>query len=173
MYTAGQKRPYVVPNNALFSNTVYPQTIVLSPSCTPIPIGRSGLNMAGTQRRILRNVFLTANGNKLFDSEDTDYFTQYVPFRYLNGNGMPMNDYGLATQAEMWPIHVYSFALNGSAIEQPTGTLNTSRIDRLEMDVDVEPIPVGAMYTYELDVFVETLNFVEISSGMGGLKFAK
>jgi hypothetical protein len=84
-----------------------------------------------------------------------------------------MNDYGLATQAEMWPLHVYSFALHGSEADQPTGTLNTSRIDRLEMDVDVEPIPVGAMYTYELDVFVETLNFLEISSGLGGLKYAR
>jgi hypothetical protein len=41
------------------------------------------------------------------------------------------------------------------------------------MDVDVEPIPFLANYTYELQVFVETLNFLEISSGMGGLKFAK
>jgi hypothetical protein len=73
----------------------------------------------------------------------------------------------------MWPLYTYSFALKSSEIDQPTGTLNTSRIDRLEIDVDVEPIPVDANYKYELQVFVETLNFVEISSGMGGLKFAK
>jgi len=165
MYTTGIKRPYAVP---ISGYVTYVQI-----GTQFVSISRSGLNIAGTQRNILRNVFLTANGNTLFDSEDTNYFSQYVPFRYLKGNSMPYNDYGLATQGEMWPIHTYSFALHGSEAEQPTGTLNTSRIDRLEMDVDVEPIPIGAMYTYELDVFVETLNFLEVSSGLGGLKFAK
>ena len=167
MYTAGNKRPYGTPS-ANYVTTITPAT---GGQC--ITVSRSGINIPGTQRNILRNVFLTANGNTLFDSEDTNFFSQYVPFRYLKGYGMPFNDYGLATQAEMWPIHTYSFSLHGSEVEQPTGTLNTSRIDRLEMDVDVESIPIGARYTYELDVFVETLNFLEISSGLGGLKFAK
>jgi len=168
MYTAGPQRPYGVPQ----SERDYVTRVVL-PNAQTRTAKRSGLNIQGTQRNILRNVFLTANGNTLFDSEDTNFFTQYVPFRYLKGYGMPYGDYGLATQGEMWPIHTYSFALRGSESDQPTGTLNTSRIDRLEMDVDVESIPVGARYTYELDVFVETLNFVEISAGLGGLKFAK
>ena len=174
MYTTGSERPYGVPTSAenYVMNIVYTSSTLPPTSVTSIA-SRSGLNIQGTQRNILRNVFLTANGNTLFDSEDTDFFSQYVPFRYLKGYGMPYRDYGLATQGEMWPIHTYSFALNGSEIEQPTGTLNTSRIDRLEMDVDVESIPIGARYTYELDVFVETLNFLEISSGLGGLKFAK
>jgi hypothetical protein len=118
-------------------------------------------------------MFLTANGQPLFDSEDSNYFTEYVSYQYLRGNTAPFDDYGLASQSEMWPIHCLSFAIDGSSVEQPMGTLNTSRIDRLEMDLDVEPIPVGARYTYELQVFVETLNFLEISSGLGGLKFAK
>ena len=139
----------------------------------PVAIGRSGLNIPGLQRRIIRSAFITANGNQLFDSQDPAFFTTYVPYRYLKGDGVPFNDYGLATQSEMWPLHTYSFALDGSHIEQPSGTLNMSRINKLEIDVDVEPIPVLANYTYELQVFVETLNFVEISAGMGGLKFAK
>lgn len=167
MYTVGNQRPYGIPL------VNYVKTITPAAGGQCITVSRSGINIPGTQRNILRNVFLTANGNTLFDSVDTNFFSQYVPFRYLKGYGMPFNDYGLATQAEMWPIHTYSFSLHGSEIEQPTGTLNTSRIDRLEMDVDVESIPIGARYTYELDVFVETLNFLEISSGLGGLKFAK
>jgi len=165
--TQGANRPFAAPvNPASYPNKVYING-------KPTDIGRSGLNIPGLQRRILRNVFLTANGTQLFDSEDPSYFTEYVPYRFLNGNTVPFNDYGLASQSEMWPIHTYSFALHGSSVEQPDGTLNTSRIDRLEMDVDVEPIPFLANYTYELQVFVETLNFLEISSGLGGLKFAK
>jgi hypothetical protein len=58
-------------------------------------------------------------------------------------------------------------------VEQPKGTLNTSRIDNFYIDIDVEPIPTLANYTYEIQVFVETLNFLEITNGLAGLKFAK
>jgi len=138
-----------------------------------IPIGTSGLNIPGLQRNILRNVLFTANGQPLLDSIDHDYFSSYVAFRYLKGYGNPFSDLGLATQTEMWPIYTYSFGLHPSSVETPSGTLNTSRIDRLEIDVDIEPIPVSANYTYELQVFVETLNFLDITNGQGGLKFAK
>ena len=174
----GKFRPFVVPltnpqtDTPQDPNKVYPNYIG-SPTLPLQYIGRSGLNLPGLQRRILKNMFFTANGTPLFDSEDSNYFTEYVPFQYLRGAGTPFQDYGLASQSEMWPMYSYSFALHGSEIAQPTGTLNTSRIDRLEVDVDVEPIPVLAGYTYELQVFVETLNFLEISTGLGGLKFAK
>ena len=168
MYPQGANRPFVVPLHDSIPHAVY-----IPGNSTPVEIGYSGIHIPGIQRRILRNVFLTANGNPLFDSQDSAYFTDYVPFRYLKGGGAPFQEFGLASQSEMWPIHTYSFALKASEIDQPTGTLNTSRIDRLELDVDVEPIPVLANYTYDLFVFVETLNFLEISSGMGGLKFAK
>jgi hypothetical protein len=163
--TQSAQRPFATPL------TNYPQYVLVNGVLTQI--GRSGINLAGLQRRILRNVFLTANGTQLFDSEDPSYFTEYVPYKFLKGDSAPFNDYSLASQSEMWPLHTYSFALNASSVEQPDGTLNTSRIDRLEIDVDVEPIPYLARYTYDLYVFVETLNFLEISSGLGGLKFAK
>ena len=164
--TVGMYRPFVTPVNNGQPSHVYINNVLT-------PIGRSGLNLPGMQRDILRNVFLTANGQPLFDSQDIHYFTQYVPYKYMAGNSVPYHEMGLASQSEMWPLSAYSFALDSSEVEQPMGTLNTSRIDRLELDVDVEPIPVLANYTYELQVFVETLNFLEITSGMGGLKFAK
>ena len=162
----GRNRPYVTPIVGGQPNQVYVKGQLML-------LGRSGLIIPGIQRNILGNVYLTANGQPLFDSQDNAYFNQYVPYRYLRGNATPFNDMGLATQSEMWPLSIYSFALDSSTIEQPTGTLNTSRIDRLEMDVDVQPIPKLANYTYDLSVFVETINFLEITSGMGGLKFAK
>jgi hypothetical protein len=164
MYTLGSQRPFVTPTPPA---TAYPN------STTTGPIGRTGINLQGIQRDILLNAFFTANGNALFDSEDKDYFQKYVPFRYMEGNSVPVQALGDATQYEMWPINAYSFSLNGSSVQQPSGTLNTSRIDRLEMDVDVAPIPYLAGYTYNLYTFVETLNFLEISAGLGGLKFAR
>jgi len=164
MYTLGPERPFVTPSPAA---TAYPN------NTTSGPIGRTGINLAGIQRDILLNTFFTANGNALFDSNDKDYFQKYVPFRYMNGGSAAIQGLGESTQYEMWPISAYSFSLNGSSVQQPSGTLNTSRIDRLEMDVDVWPIPYLAGYTYNLYTFVETLNFLEISSGLGGLKFAR
>ena len=176
--TQGQRRPIAYPNGDDTSGAIVPNQNGAYPTYyvqngQNIPIGASGINVAGLQRTIVRDVFLTANGQPLFNSIDSGYFNSYVPFRYLKGDSMPFNDYGLATQSEMWPIYTYSFSLNASSVEQPSGTLNTSRIDRLEVDIDVEPIPYLANYTYEIQTFVETLNFLEISSGMGGLKFAK
>ncbi len=135
-------------------------------------VGRSGLQIPGIQRRILRNATFLANGTNLFDPEDAAYFTEYAPYRFLTGNTVPYENYGLATQFEMWPLHVYSFALNGSDILQPSGSLNASRINNLQFETDVEPIPVGALYTYTIHLFAETINFLEIASGMGGMKFA-
>jgi len=184
MYTLGANRPFVTPTPYwAYPNSVCTNASSLSilpyfsptpyPGAINAPIGRSGINLAGIQRDILLNVFITANGNALFDSQDNDYFKKYVPFRYMNGGSTAVQALGEATQYEMWPVNAYSFSLNGSSVQQPTGTLNTSRIDRLEMDVDVAPIPYLAGYTYNLYTFVETLNFLEISSGLGGLKFAR
>jgi hypothetical protein len=166
MYPLASARPYVTP-------LVGMPTEAIDANGVTVRIGRSGLDLAGLQRRILRSAYLTANGQPLFDAQDAAYFNEYVPFRYHKGDGAPFQEFGLATQSEMWPLHVYSFALEGSSVEQPKGTLNTSRINRLELDADVEPIPVDANYTYELHVYMETMNFLEISSGLGGLKFAK
>ena len=164
MYSGSTQRPYVVPLSgqpgSVFVNGI------------PTPIGRSGILLPGQQRDILRNAFLTANGTALLDSNDANYYGEYVPFRYLKGNATPFQNYGLNTQSELWPLFTYSFSLNPANAEQPQGTLNISRIDRFELDADVWPIPVGAGYTYELQIYVEILNFLEISSGLGGLKFA-
>jgi hypothetical protein len=184
MYTLGTERPFVTPSPYwTYPNSVCTNAASLGilpyfsptpyPGALNAPIGRTGINLAGIQRDILLNTFILANGNALFDSQDNNYFKQYVPYRYLQGNGAANGALGEATQYEMWPLNVYSFSLNGSSVQQPTGTLNTSRIDRFELDVDVAPIPYLANYTYNLYTFVETLNFLEISSGLGGLKFAR
>jgi hypothetical protein len=164
MYSGSTNRPYVVPLSG--------QPGSVNVNGIPTRIGRSGILLPGQQREILRNAFLTANGTALLDSNDANYYGEYVPFRYLKGNATPFQNFGLSTQSELWPLFTYSFSLNPADAEQPQGTLNTSRIDRLELDADVWPIPVGANYTYELQIYVEILNFLEISSGLGGLKFA-
>jgi hypothetical protein len=115
---------------------------------------------------------MLGNGNEIFAIQNQPYFSDYQIWRTQQGGGSPFELNGLKTQTTLWPVHTYSFALNGSDASQPSGTINTSRFNTFQLDLDVEPIPTGAFYQYQLAVFVETYNFVEFRSGMAGLKYA-
>jgi hypothetical protein len=66
---------------------------------------------------------------------------------------------------------VYPFGLR-SPSTQPDGSLNSSRIKLLQLDLNVYPLPANSFYQYDIVVYVESLNWVSVSSGMGGLKYA-
>jgi hypothetical protein len=55
---------------------------------------------------------------------------------------------------------------------QPQGSINSSRIKVFQLDVNVYPLPANTFYQYDITVYVESLNWVTIASGMGGLKYA-
>jgi hypothetical protein len=79
---------------------------------------------------------------------------------------------GILEPLSVSPIYVYSFALNSSNSSQPSGSINTSRIKLVNLEINPNQIPLDANYTYNFNVFVESLNFIEITSGMGGMKFS-
>jgi hypothetical protein len=81
-----------------------------------------------------------------------------VPWKYLNG----IPDPGLL---------IYPFGLMSPGI-QPDGSINSSRIKTFQLDLNVYPLPANPFYQYNITVYVESLNWVNISSGMGGLKYA-
>ena len=68
-------------------------------------------------------------------------------------------------------ILVYPFAL-ASPLTQPRGSINSSRIKSLQLDMNVYPLPANTFYQYTIGVYVESLNWVTISSGVGGLRYA-
>jgi len=118
----------------------------------------SGLIVTGGQQDIIRNIRILCNGNELQELKTVDFFTRYSPYRYTAGKGMP----GLA---------VYSFELSHSPT-QPSGSINASYIRKFQVDIDVWPLPPNFNYLYEVTVYAENLNFLEVVSGMGGLKYA-
>jgi hypothetical protein len=149
-----------------------PMAYPLVGQTVPTTVGRSGLFLQGLQRNILKGGRLLGNGNELFAYQNQSYFRDYQLFKNIKGGGFPYELNGLLTQTSLWPIFVYSFAMNGSDPIQPSGTINTSRFNSFQLDLDVEPIPTGAFYTYDLTIFAETYNFVEFTNGMAGLKYA-
>ena len=150
-YTDPQRRPYVA--------------ISHSPST-------SGGFILGTQRNILRAARIICGGNEIFEEKHANYFSEIVPFKSCIGNAYPFLLSGVVQPLSFFPLYMYSFALNSSSGTQPSGTINTSRITKIDLEVDVEPIPADANYSYDFTVLVESLNFLEIQSGLGGMRFA-
>jgi hypothetical protein len=131
------------------------------PTATAIPsmLGSSGLNGIGIQRDIIRQMRVLCDGNEIQEPKPLQYFNELSSWRYATGVFPP----GLG---------IYSFALDTSNWTKPSGTLNTSRVKKFQVDIDVWPLNTESMYSYNHIVYVESLNFFVIESGMGGMKYA-
>jgi len=132
----------------------YPFTI------TPgvVGINYSGLLLAGMQQEMIRSIHVLCDGNEIQETKNIDFFTQYSTYKY----GIGVGQAGLP---------LYSFQLENSPT-QPSGSLNASRIRNFQIDMDFWPLPINTTYTYDIDTYIENINFLEVVSGMGGLKYA-
>jgi hypothetical protein len=110
------------------------------------------------QRSIMRALAVLGDGNLLQEEKPLEYFTQVVPWKYLTGIPDP-------------ELLVYPFGLH-SPTTQPDGSINSSRIKLFQVDLNVYPLPSNSLYQYNISIYVENLNWVSISSGTGGLKYA-
>lgn len=118
----------------------------------------TGLLVPQGQREIIRNLRVLGDGNELQEEKPGVYFEKIVPYRYVTGIGEP-------------GLNIYPFALTSPQI-QPNGTINASRVRLFQVDVDPYPLPVNTTYVYDITVYVESINWFIVSSGMGGLKYA-
>jgi hypothetical protein len=110
------------------------------------------------QRSIMQALTVLGDGNQLQEEKPLTYFTQVVPWKYLTGIPDP-------------ELLVYPFALSSPGT-QPDGSINSSRIKLFQVDLNVYPLPPNSFYTYDITIYVESLNWVSISGGTGGLKYA-
>lgn len=108
---------------------------------------------AATTTNTLSNGKLKLNGQDRFAQRNADYFNYVQPYQHHTGNP----DAG---------INAYSFALKPEE-HQPSGTVNFSRIDNINLDVT----PASATCT-ELHVMAHSYNVFRVASGMGGLAYA-
>jgi hypothetical protein len=157
---------------ANFTNWINPDKTPFIPSGTNINDGTyapvwppsynltsaTGVQVLNGQRQILRALSVLGDGNLLQEEKPIEYFTEVVPWKYLTG----IPDPGLI---------VYPFSL-ASPGTQPDGSINSSRIKLFQVDLNVFPLPSTNLYQYDITIYVESLNWVNIASGMGGLKYA-
>lgn len=121
-------------------------------------ISASGNYVLNGQQSILQSLSILGDGNVLQEEKPIEYYTQVVPWKYLTG----VPDTNLV---------VYPFSLT-SPFSQPSGSINSSRIKSFQLDLNVFPLPSNSFYQYDVNVYVESLNWITISSGMGGLRYA-
>ena len=117
----------------------------------------SGIIVANSQRDIIQSVRILCNGNEIQELKKYDFLTKIYPYRYTTGNA----------NAE---IPIYTWALTSSKI-QPSGSINSSRITKFQIEITFNPLFQGANYGYNVDLYVETLNFLVIASGSGAPKY--
>jgi hypothetical protein len=121
-------------------------------------VPNSGRLVANTQRDILRGVRLVIAGNELQEEKPIQYYTDVVAWKYLDGRPDPN-------------LIVYPFGLHTPGT-QPDGSLNSSRVRLLQADLNPYPLLADTYYSYNFTIYVENINWVTISSGLGGLKYA-
>ena len=108
--------------------------------------------------QILQTLRILGDGNELQEEKPISYFSDVVPWKYLDGQPDPN-------------LTVYPFGLH-SPNTQPDGSLNSSRVRLLQVDLNVQPLLATTNYAYDFDIYVENLNWAVIGSGLGGLKYA-
>ncbi len=118
----------------------------------------SGQIIPQGQQEIIRGMRLLMDGDELQEEKDQRYFTEVIPYKYMNGPGSP----GLG---------VYNFGFKTDAV-QPAGTINFSLIKNFQVEVDVWPLPSLTNYLYDITFYVESYNFLKILNGRGGLSYA-
>lgn len=148
---------------ANFSNWVVPTKPPYIPPAYSYPphitlTSATGQFILNGQQSILRGLRVLGDGNELQEEKPIEYFQNIVTWKYLKG--VPDQN-----------IIVYPFGL-GSPSTQPDGSINSSRVRLFQLDLNVNPLPPSSLYTYDFTVYVENLNWVVITGGTGGLKYA-
>ena len=94
------------------------------------------------------------NGADRIEQKDGDYFHLMQP--YLHHTRSPRQG-----------IYCYSFCLYPERSVQPSGFVNFSTVNRLQMALDV--LPRIANYEYQINLYSISYNILRIMGGMGGL----
>lgn len=100
-------------------------------------------------------VQLQLNGHNRFAARPGQYFRQVVPYQFH-------------TRVPSKKVYCWSAALNPEDAVMPSGSINMSRLDNVQLALTVDPnVPTGRVMIYAV-----SWNVLRVSSGMGGLVFS-
>jgi len=136
-----------------------PKIPTTNPNPYPLEINySSGLVVTAGQVDIIQAMRILADGNEIQEFKPTPFYTNLTPWKYLDGGANRR-------------LPIFSFELH-SPTSQPAGSINSSRIRRLQVDLQVYALPPNSTYIYSINYYVENINFFIVESGMGDIKYA-
>jgi hypothetical protein len=155
------------------SNWKYPTQAPYWPLDPPAPTPNSGRLISYAQRDIVRSARLLLAGNELQEEKPAAYFEVQTAFANTVGTGYAgLHPGSLKPDDVMGPIYQMTFGLNASDHVQPSGSLNTSRIREVQLEIQPWDLDPYSPFAYDFTVYCETMNTVKFTNGMGGLGFA-
>jgi hypothetical protein len=145
------------------------------PGPTSATIPNSGLAVPTyySARDILLSARLLLAGVELFEEKPANFFELQTPLQNATGTGVQgLNPGGIRPADVMGPIYQFPFALNGSDYFQPSGSLNTSRVKEVQLEVNPNQLDPYGVYTYDFTVYAENLNVLKYMNGMASMEWA-
>lgn len=119
----------------------------------------TGPLIPNSQPQILQSLRVLLDGNEIQEEKPVEYYTKVQPFRTVTGASLP----------ESQQLPILNFSLT-SPQDQPSGSVNASRIRLFQLDANPWPLPLNPTYVQELGVYCESINFFVVESGYGGVK---
>jgi hypothetical protein len=104
---------------------------------------------------------LLLDGTEVQEEQSIGFFTRVSPFKYVNGSS--------TLEGQILPIMSFGLMSPG---DQPSGSVNASRIRLFQIEINPYPLPPGSSYKYDVTIYAETINFFTVENGNGGLKYA-
>ena len=124
-------------------------------------------------RDVLSSARLLVAGNEVYEEKPAQFFEVATAYSHAEGSGLAgLNPGAIKPDDVMGPIYQFPFALNMSDHVQPSGSLNSSRVREVQLEVNPTPLDPAGFYVYDFTVHVETMNLVKIQNGMGALGWA-
>jgi hypothetical protein len=139
------------------------------------PLPNSGLQVSQyyAPRDILVTARLLLAGIEIYEERPAKYFEHQTPMMTTTGTGVQgLNPGGIRPADVMGPIYQFPFALNGSDYFQPSGSLNTSRVKEIQLEVNPIQLDPQGFYTFDFTVYAENLNVLKFLNGMASMEWA-
>jgi len=123
-------------------------------------------------RDCLQSARMLVAGNEIYQEKDAPFFELSTPFTNAKSGGSVGALGSVMPDHIMGPLYLFPFALNTSDHDQPSGTINSSRIREVQLEVTPTQLDPNGFYVFDVTAYAETVNILKLQNGMGGLAYA-